>query len=51
MAKMVEITCKCGCNRKKMVRLSDVKEVGKNSIQNPVKQKHKKDEQGNTEVT
>lgn len=24
MAKMVEITCKCGCNRKKMVRLSDV---------------------------
>ena len=25
MAKMVEITCACGCGRKKMVRLSDVK--------------------------
>ena len=25
MAKMVEITCKCGCGRKKMVRTADVK--------------------------
>ena len=25
MASMVEITCKCGCKRKKMVRTADVK--------------------------
>jgi len=25
MAKMIEITCKCGCGRKRMVRESDVK--------------------------
>lgn len=25
MAKMKEITCKCGCGRKKMVRVADVK--------------------------
>ena len=25
MAKMTEITCKCGCGRKKMVRTADVK--------------------------
>ena len=25
MASMVEITCKCGCGRKKMVRTADVK--------------------------
>ena len=25
MASMIEITCKCGCKRKKMVRTADVK--------------------------
>lgn len=25
MAKMIEITCACGCGRKKQVRMSDVK--------------------------
>lgn len=25
MAEMIEITCKCGCGRKKDVRLSDIK--------------------------
>ena len=46
MATMVEITCKCGCNRKKSVREADVKRGWGKFFSKSCKAKHQEKRTG-----